>query len=142
VATNRITHSLKSYAHITAAHWQHPFSSMGRIKYTAHEHTRHGQLPDADDSADDSEEEQRLAAQRANSHHKLAAKLAHNDKRVRDRSVRLFRDWLARRKEVATADLLKLWKGLFYCYWMRYVLSLTGCCLNVAHGALGDTVSR
>lgn len=48
----------------------------------------------------------------------FAKRLAHNDKKVRDASVKSLRRWMLRREHVADADLMKIWKGLFYCFWM------------------------
>jgi ribosomal RNA-processing protein 1 len=45
----------------------------------------------------------------------LIRRLAHNDKPVRDRAVRAVSEWLAKRKEVGEMDMLKIWKGVFYC---------------------------
>ncbi|GAB5363516.1 hypothetical protein AAMO2058_000889800 [Amorphochlora amoebiformis] len=51
-------------------------------------------------------------------HRNLARLLAHNKKAVRDNTVRKLGEWLARRKCISHMDLLKIWKGLFYCFWM------------------------
>eukprot|EP00466_Bigelowiella_natans_P015203 jgi/Bigna1/33528/e_gw1.2.325.1 len=51
-------------------------------------------------------------------HAKLARLLAHNDKRIRDNTVKKIRRWISKRGEVSHLDLLKIWKGLFYCFWM------------------------
>jgi hypothetical protein len=48
----------------------------------------------------------------------FAKRLAHNDKKVRDSSVKSLRRWLIRRETLEESDLLKIWKGLFYCFWM------------------------
>merc|ERR1712166_296863 len=45
-------------------------------------------------------------------------KLAHNDKKVRDKTVKVLRAWLSKQPEMSELDTLKLWKGLFYCFWM------------------------
>ena len=45
----------------------------------------------------------------------LAKKLADNDVAIRSRAVKLVRHWLQKRKSLGDLDLLKLWKGLFYC---------------------------
>ncbi|KIV98892.1 uncharacterized protein PV09_09339 [Verruconis gallopava] len=44
--------------------------------------------------------------------------LAANEKSVRDRAVDSLRIYLRSRKEFSEIELLKLWKGLFYCMWM------------------------
>lgn len=46
---------------------------------------------------------------------KLARTLAHVKKPVRDKGVQYVRVWLLKRQNVSELDLLKLWKGLFYC---------------------------
>ena len=45
----------------------------------------------------------------------LIRRLADNDKGVRDRSIALIRDWLAKRASVSETDMLKIWQGVFYC---------------------------
>ncbi|KAI8825878.1 uncharacterized protein EV422DRAFT_144812 [Fimicolochytrium jonesii] len=44
--------------------------------------------------------------------------LANSDKKVRDRAVRGLQKWLISNEELTDLQLLKLWKGLFYCFWM------------------------
>ncbi|KAF2084442.1 hypothetical protein K490DRAFT_59589 [Saccharata proteae CBS 121410] len=44
--------------------------------------------------------------------------LAANDKRIRDKALESLRKYLSGRKELSEVDLLKLWKGLFFCMWM------------------------
>jgi hypothetical protein len=47
--------------------------------------------------------------------------LAHTSKKVRDTALRGLAQWLAdRAANLSELDLMKLWKGLFYCE----------CCLN------------
>lgn len=52
----------------------------------------------------------------------FAQKLAANERTVRDRAVRKLKLWLGRRSagqaELEEDELMRLWKGLFYCYWM------------------------
>eukprot|EP00038_Savillea_parva_P026143 m.51743 g.51743 ORF g.51743 m.51743 type:complete len:571 (+) comp7330_c0_seq1:477-2189(+) len=49
----------------------------------------------------------------------FARVLAHNDVKVRNKGVKKLRGWLqARAKPHKRTDMLKLWKGLFYCMWM------------------------
>ncbi|KAK4023702.1 hypothetical protein OUZ56_009101 [Daphnia magna] len=52
----------------------------------------------------------------------FAKKLASNEKKIRDRSLKKLRRWIAARSTVPDAftddELMKLWKGLFYCMWM------------------------
>lgn len=45
-------------------------------------------------------------------------KLAANEKGTRDQAVNGLRTYLRSRKEFSEEELLKLWKGLFYCMWM------------------------
>ena len=46
----------------------------------------------------------------------------HTDKRVRDRCVKGLRAWLSGRassdQQLSDLDVMKLWKGLWYCMWM------------------------
>lgn len=76
----------------------------------------------------------RADAQQA--HFQLAKQLAHNSVGVRNRTMKQVlapgepcarsrrpsawqvRHWLARRADVTGTDMRKLWKGLFYCFWM------------------------
>ena len=45
----------------------------------------------------------------------LAKRLAHNEKEVRDQGMKSLKQWLFKRKEVSEMDMMKIWKGLFYC---------------------------
>ncbi|KAF2002937.1 hypothetical protein P154DRAFT_520690 [Amniculicola lignicola CBS 123094] len=45
--------------------------------------------------------------------------LASSDKDTRDQALDALRTFLSGRNEIAEIDLLKLWKGLFYCLWMQ-----------------------
>eukprot|EP00112_Aurelia_sp_Birch-Aquarium-sp1_P017206 Seg397.20 transcript_id=Seg397.20/GoldUCD/mRNA.D3Y31 product="Ribosomal RNA processing protein 1 B" protein_id=Seg397.20/GoldUCD/D3Y31 len=49
----------------------------------------------------------------------FAKKLANNDKKIRDRAVRRMKAWLSTREgeSMTSLDVMKLWKGLFYCMW-------------------------
>ncbi|XP_037344472.2 ribosomal RNA processing protein 1 homolog B isoform X2 [Pungitius pungitius] len=54
----------------------------------------------------------------------LAQKLASNEKLVRTKAVKKLRKYINGRSQIATGgfsgdELLKLWKGLFYCLWMQ-----------------------
>ncbi|KAJ8652790.1 hypothetical protein O0I10_011596 [Lichtheimia ornata] len=44
--------------------------------------------------------------------------LAANEKKTRDKAVRSLKKFIATGADLSKSDLLKLWKGLFYCYWM------------------------
>ncbi|KAJ3084094.1 Ribosomal RNA processing protein 1 B [Rhizoclosmatium hyalinum] len=44
--------------------------------------------------------------------------LAHTDKSVRDKAVHALSEWLIAAEDLSEITILKLWKGLFYCYWM------------------------
>ncbi|KAG9242622.1 hypothetical protein BJ878DRAFT_160351 [Calycina marina] len=44
--------------------------------------------------------------------------LAANDRPTRDAAVDSLRTYLSGRRELPPLELLKLWKGLFYCMWM------------------------
>ncbi len=53
-----------------------------------------------------------------NSNLSFSQRLAHNSLKVRENSIRKLIHWLKYRKNIELLDLLKIWKGLFYCYWM------------------------
>ncbi|KAH8593379.1 hypothetical protein B0O99DRAFT_463393, partial [Bisporella sp. PMI_857] len=44
--------------------------------------------------------------------------LAANDRPTRDKALDSLRTFLSGRRELPALELLKLWKGLFYCMWM------------------------
>ncbi|KAG5518802.1 hypothetical protein PMAC_002773 [Pneumocystis sp. 'macacae'] len=48
----------------------------------------------------------------------LVKKLASNDKKTRDSAVISLSHFLSLKKQLDYSELLKLWKGLFYCMWM------------------------
>ncbi|XP_004842554.2 ribosomal RNA processing protein 1 homolog A isoform X2 [Heterocephalus glaber] len=59
----------------------------------------------------------------------LAQRLAGNEQVTRDRAVRKLRKYIVARTQRATGgftheELLKIWKGLFYCMWMQDKLLL------------------
>ncbi|KAF2637109.1 hypothetical protein P280DRAFT_472625 [Massarina eburnea CBS 473.64] len=45
--------------------------------------------------------------------------LASSDKKTRDQALTSLRAFLSAQTEISELDLLKLWKGLFYCLWMQ-----------------------
>jgi ribosomal RNA-processing protein 1 len=45
--------------------------------------------------------------------------LASSDKKVRDGALDSLKTYLGAQSEISELDLLKLWKGLFYCLWMQ-----------------------
>ncbi|KAF9214196.1 hypothetical protein BGZ59_004155 [Podila verticillata] len=45
-------------------------------------------------------------------------RLAANDKKVRDKAVKALGKWISNKTEFTHLELMKLWKGLFYCVWM------------------------
>jgi ribosomal RNA-processing protein 1 len=45
-------------------------------------------------------------------------KLASNDKKTRDKAVKVLEKWLSSKQDISEADLNKIWKALFYCVWM------------------------
>lgn len=47
-----------------------------------------------------------------------AKKLADNDKAVREKTVTILEAFLSKQSQSSELELLKLWKGLFYCMWM------------------------
>ncbi|KAI9019042.1 nucleolar protein,Nop52-domain-containing protein [Hyaloraphidium curvatum] len=44
--------------------------------------------------------------------------LASTEKSDRDRAVRAIASWLRNRSDVSETELAKLWKGIFYCFWL------------------------
>mmetsp|Transcript_96969 Transcript_96969/g.269816 ORF Transcript_96969/g.269816 Transcript_96969/m.269816 type:complete len:366 (-) Transcript_96969:282-1379(-) len=60
------------------------------------------------------------AAQQKQEHLPLnfGKKLAHTDKVVRDRGFRILKKWLQKHAELERLDYLKLWKGLYFGFWM------------------------
>jgi ribosomal RNA-processing protein 1 len=45
--------------------------------------------------------------------------LASSDKQTRDQALDSLKAYLGAQTEISELDLLKLWKGLFYCLWMQ-----------------------
>ncbi|KAJ3293553.1 hypothetical protein HK104_004368 [Borealophlyctis nickersoniae] len=45
-------------------------------------------------------------------------RLAHTEKAIRDAAVRTLTKWLVSNETITDLELRKLWKGLFYCFWM------------------------
>ncbi|KAF2706687.1 nucleolar protein-like protein NOP52 variant [Pleomassaria siparia CBS 279.74] len=45
--------------------------------------------------------------------------LTSSDKEIRDQALDSLRTYLSSRTEISELDLMKLWKGLFYCLWMQ-----------------------
>ncbi|CBX92342.1 similar to nucleolar protein NOP52 variant [Plenodomus lingam JN3] len=45
--------------------------------------------------------------------------LASSDKKIRDHALNSLKTYLGAQSEISELDLLKLWKGLFYCLWMQ-----------------------
>ncbi|ORX42960.1 nucleolar [Piromyces finnis] len=52
------------------------------------------------------------------SNNNFGKKLASTDKKTRDNAVKSLSKFLSHKKNLSDLELLKLWKGLFYCYWM------------------------
>ena len=49
----------------------------------------------------------------------FAQKLAANDPKIRNRAVKKLKTWLSLRNDLLTLDeILRIWKGLHYCFWM------------------------
>jgi len=48
----------------------------------------------------------------------FARRLAANEKRDRDQALKRLEGWMTKHKQLSEKDLLKIWKGLFYCMWM------------------------
>lgn len=56
-----------------------------------------------------------MAEQCLDSSLSLVKKLAHNDKTQRDQGVAMMSQWISKRNQVEEIDMMKIWKGLFYC---------------------------
>ncbi|CAO3654790.1 unnamed protein product [Mucor hiemalis] len=48
----------------------------------------------------------------------LGKQLAANEKKTRDKAIRSLRKFLSTDSNMSEMELIKLWKGLFYCFWM------------------------
>lgn len=48
---------------------------------------------------------------------KFARALGSVDYHTREKGLAALTRWLTRREQVAEADMRKIWKGLFYCFW-------------------------
>jgi len=51
-------------------------------------------------------------------HTPFVKELAANDRPTRDKALTCLRTYLSGRRDLAPLELMKLWKGLFYCMWM------------------------
>eukprot|EP01098_Paradermamoeba_levis_P002940 TRINITY_DN1391_c0_g1_i1.p1 TRINITY_DN1391_c0_g1~~TRINITY_DN1391_c0_g1_i1.p1 ORF type:complete len:106 (-),score=19.84 TRINITY_DN1391_c0_g1_i1:227-544(-) len=48
----------------------------------------------------------------------IGQKLTAVDKRTRDKSLKVVANWISKKKDLTEEQLMKLWKALFYSYWM------------------------
>lgn len=48
---------------------------------------------------------------------KFARALGSSDYHTREAGLSALQTWLARKADIEAQDLLKLWKGIFYCFW-------------------------
>jgi hypothetical protein len=48
---------------------------------------------------------------------KLVRALGSTDYVTREKGLQALTRWLQRKSEMSEADMLKVWKGLFYCFW-------------------------
>eukprot|EP00741_Cyanophora_paradoxa_P016912 tig00020943_g16333.t1 len=48
---------------------------------------------------------------------RLAASGPIGNKAVRDKTVKVLSKWFSKQQHIGEADLIKIWKGLFYCMW-------------------------
>ncbi|KAI9138563.1 nucleolar protein,Nop52-domain-containing protein [Paraphysoderma sedebokerense] len=51
-------------------------------------------------------------------HSRIGQKLAATEKKTRDKAFKSLKRWLTSQTEISDLDLRKLWKALFYCYWL------------------------
>ncbi|KAG0266327.1 hypothetical protein DFQ27_009863 [Actinomortierella ambigua] len=45
-------------------------------------------------------------------------RLASSDKKIRDKAVKALKTWISHKKSFTDLEVMKLWKGLFFCVWM------------------------
>ncbi|KAF9978991.1 hypothetical protein BGZ73_007878 [Actinomortierella ambigua] len=45
-------------------------------------------------------------------------RLASSDKKTRDKAVKALKTWISHKKSFTDLEVMKLWKGLFFCVWM------------------------
>ena len=69
------------------------------------------------------EEDKKAVVEAEQSAHELpesamGKKFSHPDKKVRDKAVMVFSHWIAKQDKLDESEHLKVWKALFYCYWM------------------------
>lgn len=48
---------------------------------------------------------------------KFARALGSVDYQTREKGLQALKAWLVRKTDVKESDMLKIWKGLFYCFW-------------------------
>lgn len=74
---------------------------------------------------------------------KFARALGSVDFHTREAGLRALQDFLSRRSSLEELEMLRLWKGIFYCFWhsdkqpvqarekpeQRHAIALGGCCL-------------
>ncbi|GLI61545.1 hypothetical protein VaNZ11_003936 [Volvox africanus] len=50
-------------------------------------------------------------------HSKLARALASNDFQTREKGLYALKTWMLRKTDLNESDMIRIWKGLFYCFW-------------------------
>ncbi|GIM10240.1 hypothetical protein Vretimale_13972 [Volvox reticuliferus] len=50
-------------------------------------------------------------------HSKFARALASTDFQTREKGLHALKTWMLRKTDVNESDMMKIWKGLFYCFW-------------------------
>ena len=67
----------------------------------------------------------------------FARALGSSDFHTREAGLQALTTWLARKADISELDLLKLWKGVFYCFWHSDKAAAQVCgvvgCVRVPH---------
>jgi hypothetical protein len=71
-----------------------------------------------------------VSAEREN---KFARALGSSDYHTREAGLSALQTWLSRKAEIGAHDLLKLWKGIFYCFWHSDKAPVQVRCLSAAN---------
>lgn len=64
---------------------------------------------------------------------KFARALGSSDPLTRRKAVTALQRWLQIRSSVKEAELVRIWKGLFYCFWHSDLVPVQVCVLSSVH---------
>eukprot|EP01117_Protostelium_nocturnum_P009588 TRINITY_DN341_c0_g1_i1.p1 TRINITY_DN341_c0_g1~~TRINITY_DN341_c0_g1_i1.p1 ORF type:complete len:469 (+),score=208.91 TRINITY_DN341_c0_g1_i1:500-1906(+) len=59
-----------------------------------------------------------IEKKKSNDQFSFGKKLASVDKTIRDRGVNNLSKWMIKKEEMTQVEFLKVWKALYYCYWL------------------------